>query len=134
MSRRLRPGLRTPRGSRSAAEVLGDVRRRGAAAHPVPPVSGKAALLDAVAGALGFPEWVGRNWDALADALADLSWLPAGPVALVWEAPERLRDADPQAYEVALHVLREAADSSAGTRRPLAVLLVPTSGSRGLTR
>ena len=34
--------------------------------------------------ALRFPDWVGRNWDALADALGDLSWLPAGPHVVVW--------------------------------------------------
>lgn len=38
----------------------------------------KAGLLDAFADALHFPSWVGRNWDALDDALRDLSWWPAG--------------------------------------------------------
>src|SRR5690606_18200750 len=38
----------------------------------------KHALLDALAAALGFPPTFGRNWDALADGLGDLSWLPAG--------------------------------------------------------
>jgi hypothetical protein len=38
----------------------------------------KSAVLASFAGALGFPEWVGRNWDALEDALRDLSWWPAG--------------------------------------------------------
>lgn len=123
--RRLRPGLRTPRGSRSAAEVMGAARHRGAAAYLLRPSASKAALLDEVADALDFPRWVGRNWDALADALGDLSWLPAGPLTLVWAAPERLRDADPGAYGTALDVLREAADASAGTARPLTVLLVP---------
>ncbi len=108
----------------SAAEALAEARRRGAATHLVPAVTGKAALLDALADTLAFPGWVGRNWDALADALGDLSWLPAGPVAVVWLAPHQLRDADPAAYEVALDVLREAAESSAGTAHPLTVLLV----------
>ncbi len=34
----------------------------------------KNDLLDAVARALAFPEWFGRNWDALLDCLADLGW------------------------------------------------------------
>lgn len=37
----------------------------------------KGALLAALAEVIGAPEWFGNNWDALADALADLSWKPA---------------------------------------------------------
>ena len=37
----------------------------------------KPALLQCIARAYQFPEWFGHNWDALADALGDLSWLPA---------------------------------------------------------
>lgn len=38
-------------------------------------VSDKADLLAAFATAGRFPGWVGANWDALQDALGDLSWL-----------------------------------------------------------
>ena len=37
----------------------------------------KADIIEAVAASLGFPDWVGRNWDALDDALDALSWWPA---------------------------------------------------------
>ena len=37
-------------------------------------VKGKANLLNALAGAAGFPPEFGANWDALADDLCDLSW------------------------------------------------------------
>ncbi len=37
-------------------------------------VHGKGALLAALAEAIGAPAWFGNNWDALADALCDLSW------------------------------------------------------------
>jgi hypothetical protein len=125
MSRRLRPGLRSARGGSSAADVVDDVRRRGMVPHLARPAASKAELLDAVADALDFPAWTGRNWDALADSLTDLSWLPAGPQVLVWPAPERLRDADPAAYATAIEVFRGAARTSAGSARPLTVLLVP---------
>ena len=125
MRRRLRPGVRTVRGRRSAAEVLADARDRGMPAHLARAAASKAELLDAVADALDFPSWTGRNWDALADALGDLSWLPPGPQVLVWTAPERLRAADPTAYGTAVDVLREAAQGSVGSARPLTVLLVP---------
>jgi RNAse (barnase) inhibitor barstar len=38
-------------------------------------VRSKSELLDAIAAVFGFPREFGRNWDALADALQDLSWL-----------------------------------------------------------
>lgn len=122
--RRLRPGLRAVRGPRTAGEVVRDVRERGMQAHLVRAAGSKAEFLDAVAEALDLPGWTGRNWDALADAVADLSWLPAGPHVLVWPAPERLRAADPAGFDIAVEVLGEAALTSAGSARPLTVLLV----------
>lgn len=37
---------------------------------------GKAETLTRIAISLDFPVWFGHNWDALADCLSDLSWLP----------------------------------------------------------
>ena len=37
----------------------------------------KGEFIAAVAQAIKAPEWFGHNWDALADALGDLSWHPA---------------------------------------------------------
>lgn len=45
----------------------------------------KDALLDNIAAALGFPDWFGRNWDALEDCLSDLSWRGADGHVLVIE-------------------------------------------------
>jgi hypothetical protein len=122
MTRSLRPGIRTVRGRRSVEELVADAERRGASTHRIGPVASKAELLDALAAAMRFPRWVGRNWDALADAMGDLSWLPAGPVAVVWVDPGRLRDADPGAYDTALDVLAEV--SATARAHPLTVLLV----------
>jgi Barstar (barnase inhibitor) len=38
---------------------------------------GKGEFLAAVAHAISAPDWFGHNFDALADALGDLSWRPA---------------------------------------------------------
>jgi hypothetical protein len=46
----------------------------------------KPALLRQIAVSGGFPDWVGRNWDALEDALTDLSWLPDIRIAIVVDA------------------------------------------------
>jgi RNAse (barnase) inhibitor barstar len=110
---------------RPAAEIVADAERRGAAAHLVGPAASKAELLEEFARALEFPAWVGRNWDALADALGDLSWLPTGPHVLVWVGAEVLQEAHQAEYATALDVLRHATRASAGTARPLTVLLAP---------
>ena len=127
MSRSPRPGLRTARRGTGADRAVAELTDRGAATHRVDSPGTKGELLEQVAAAFSFPRWTGRNWDALADALGDLSWLPPGPHALVWAEPERLAAADPEAYATAVDVLRRAADGSAGTARPLTVLLVPAT-------
>lgn len=120
---RPRPGVRTVR--RAARAVAADAERQGASVAVVGPVTGKAELLDALGRALDFPRWVGRNWDALADALGDLSWLPAGPKVVVWTGVDALRSAEPAAYRTALEVLRDGARRSMVSGRPLTVLLAP---------
>jgi hypothetical protein len=43
----------------------------------------KDALLDEFARGLEFPEYFGRNWDALEDCLTDLEWLSAESFVLI---------------------------------------------------
>ncbi len=72
---------------RSAAESAGfalfDTDLKG--------IKGKQNLLDVLARAANFPPEFGANWDALADALCDLSWRPAsGYVLLLRNASDTL--------------------------------------------
>ena len=78
----------------------------------------KAAVVRAIYRAVDAPDWAAPNLDALADVLRDLSWLPAGPVVLVWPRPGA-RDAD-----AIVDVVREVAAESVGSQRPLTVYLV----------
>ena len=88
-----------------------DVVRVLAAADPI------AAL----AKALAFPAWFGGNWDALEDALSDLSWRPAKGRVLILEGVAPGDDAG-----ILVDVLRAAADHWAAQRVPFfAVLLDP---------
>ena len=45
----------------------------------------KQAILKSISEALAFPEWFGRNWDALEDCLGDLSWRPQGGHVLLFD-------------------------------------------------
>jgi hypothetical protein len=72
-------------------------------------------VFDAFAGALGFPDWFGRNWDALEDCLSDLSWRDASGHVLLLEG-----DAEPTLLEV----LGSAAEFWAGQGRPFFAVLV----------
>ena len=71
----------------------------------------KAALMQRFAHALAFPDWFGHNWDALADALADLGWLDdvPGRVVLIEDA-QHLRLADQADYDRLVALLDEIAE------------------------
>ncbi|WP_404961099.1 barstar family protein [Streptomyces sp. 147326] len=74
-------------------------------------VRGKAELMRRCGVALRLPEWVGGNWDALADAMRDLSWLPRAAGRLVavtsWRGYAAARPAE---WETFVEVLEEAVD------------------------
>lgn len=72
--------------------------------------SGKVAGLACLARALRFPDWFGGNWDALSDAIGDLSWLPAPGYVLVIENARAWRAADPDDFDTLLAILNEAAE------------------------
>lgn len=70
----------------------------------------KPALMRAFAAALAFPGDVGHNWDALADALGDLDWLPAEGYVLGLQNAQELRTADPADYATLISVLEGACE------------------------
>jgi RNAse (barnase) inhibitor barstar len=50
----------------------------------------KEQLLDIVASAMEFPDYFGKNWDALSDCLGDMMWAPAAGYGLVIRDAEAL--------------------------------------------
>ena len=84
-------------------------------------VADKRSTLAALGRALQFPDYYATNLDALEECLRDLSWLPVGPVEIVWEDGP-LRDADPRTHRVLGEILA-AASGSAGDH-PLRVTRV----------
>jgi hypothetical protein len=87
--------------------------------------TGKDDAIARMAAALRFPEWFGGNWDALADSVADLSWLPAPGYLLLLARTDAWRDADPVAFGTLSAILEDASARWAGDRVPFWVL-VPT--------
>ncbi|MFC4147452.1 barstar family protein [Micromonospora mangrovi] len=82
----------------------------------------RTALYDALDRALDLPGHFGRNWDALADVLADR--LDAGPLTLVVaDAGELLADEPPAQFGTLLDVFGGVA---AGAHRSLRVVLHDT--------
>jgi hypothetical protein len=69
----------------------------------------KADLLNGLARALRFPTWFGHNWDALADCLDDLEWLPGTGYLLVLDNPSGLSSAIPKDFDLALDIFATAA-------------------------
>lgn len=106
-----------------AAGAAATATAQGLTPYVVAEQSSKAGFLDAVAAALSFPGWFGHNLDALADSVGDLSWLPPGPLALVWERPEVLRATDPATFTAVREILAQAVEESRDGSRPLTVLL-----------
>lgn len=78
----------------------------------------KAMLLLRFATMLEFPGTFGRNWDALSDALRDLSWLPAGGYALFLEGAADLRAADAASFDTVVDILAEVSKSWAESDVP----------------
>jgi hypothetical protein len=92
--------------------------------HPglrvVAAASGKAELLAAIYRALDAPTYAAANYDALADVVGDLGWLPEQTARLGWAPSPSLPE--PVRAEVTT-ILTEAAHHSVHSHRPLVLYL-----------
>lgn len=87
-------------------------------------VTDKAGLLAAVAGAGQFPEYTGRNWDALQDNLGDLSWLgPADGYLVVLTGWAAFRAEAPADAAVVESILATATDEWSTRGTPFTTLV-----------
>jgi RNAse (barnase) inhibitor barstar len=91
-------------------------------------VGDKASLMQAFASACAIPEWFGSNWDALADALGDLAWLPLDEGwVLVLDGADTHRDACPRDHATLLEVLQDACATWREYEVPFWVFWVPAA-------
>jgi Barstar (barnase inhibitor) len=87
-------------------------------ARRVAPAATKRGAIQAIYQAVDAPAWAAPNLDGLADVLRDLSWLPAGPVTLVWRPSRHLPTASRLSIE---DVLRASVAESATSDHPLQI-------------
>lgn len=76
--------------------------------------SNKDALMSEFAEALSFPDYFGRNWDALEECLADLSWLPSAEVVVVIRSAIDVCREDAQEFRTFIAVMKAATARGAG--------------------
>jgi RNAse (barnase) inhibitor barstar len=88
----------------------------------------KQSILMRVSTALDFPRTFGRNWDALSDALRDLSWLPGAGYALLFENAGDLQQHEGEDFDTLLEILEECAQDWATRDKPFwSFLALPES-------
>jgi len=73
-------------------------------------VKTKAELLDAIAKAMKFPDWFGQNFDALADSLTDLAWIPADGYFILLEHCDGIHGYAESDFVATLQIFAQAAD------------------------
>ena len=81
----------------------------------------KTTLLRHIAARLGFPAWIGENWDALEDCLTDLSWREGEGNVLVFEGFQFLPGDE---VGVLIDVMVSAAEFWAGRGKPFFAVFV----------
>lgn len=95
------------------AEVVREAQREGGEVSVVPAGSTKAESIDLFAEVLDFPDWFGRNLDALADCLHDYAEEPhedGRTRHLVWDGVAQLRRDHPEGYADITSVLDEVSN------------------------
>ncbi|MFD5914668.1 barstar family protein [Streptomyces massasporeus] len=95
-------------------EVPGEPAGRVVVVLDLDGVTDKAGLMDRCARDLALPDWFGRNWDALADCLADPAVWPEGAAAngliVVVRDWQRYAETRAEEWETLSEVFGEAAD------------------------
>lgn len=87
----------------------------------------KTDLLARIAKALAFPASFGSNWDALADCLGDLEWLPqVDGYAWLFDHATEMRDASERDFDTLCDILEDACTRWKGRDKPcFAFLALP---------
>ncbi|MFN8593410.1 MAG: barstar family protein [Thermomicrobiales bacterium] len=86
-------------------------------------ITTKAAFLDKIAAVMAFPDYFGRNWDALNDCLTDPPAAPASGTILILENCDEFARHEPDEWHTAVAVFASAAETRKRMSTPLYVLI-----------
>lgn len=92
------------------------------------PAQDKTALMAQAAAAFALPAHFGHNWDALADCLMDLSWLPGMRWVVLVRGLERLHALSPDNYLVMMDILAQTSEYWSDQEQPFIALLTADCG------
>jgi RNAse (barnase) inhibitor barstar len=111
------------------ADLLAAAEASGLATHRIDlsKVRDRTTLFECLATTLKFPDWFGHNWDALADCLSDLSWLPAKGHVILLEHCDSFRDSHAEDFASALQVFADAAEVWRNDNVPFWILVDTSS-------
>ena len=89
-------------------------------------VRAKSDFLDRLSEAMHFPDWFGRNWDALADCLEDLSWVEGAGYVVVMEQSRGFCESRGHEFAEAMELMAEVAQYWREQGRPFWTLVAGT--------
>ncbi|MCC7080334.1 MAG: barstar family protein [Burkholderiales bacterium] len=84
----------------------------------------KSQFLGLLGRTLSFPNWFGRNWDALEDCLTDASWMPESGLVIRAEGFHSFAEADPDGFAILLDIFKTSAEYWRGEGRAFWTLFV----------
>lgn len=118
-------GLREFRSRRSSVGIQRSLEAQGIRCFllDLRGVMDRAGLLEAWAASVGAPEWVGRNWDAMDEAMRDLSWARAERYVMIVTGASALASAEPNTWHTALDILRTSVVEWESRGIPMLVLV-----------
>jgi len=118
-------GLQEFRSRRASEEICRSIEAQGIRCLllDLRGVSDKAGLLAAWAESIGAPGWVGRNWDAMDEAMRDLGWARAERYVVIVTGAGELASTDATAWQTALDILRMGVNEWQTRGIPMLVLV-----------
>jgi RNAse (barnase) inhibitor barstar len=81
-------------------------------------------LFEALAHTMKFPEYFGRNWDALEECLRDLEWLSAQGYVILFEEPRHLLESSNDVFITFLEIVISVAQEWFNERVPFHLVLM----------
>jgi RNAse (barnase) inhibitor barstar len=91
-------------------------------------ISTKSQLLDALQVALSFPDYFGRNWDALSDCICDLSWFKPKQVVLIHRDIPLMDDNG--SFRIYLEILQDAVQFWTARREHELLVVFPEASKK----